>query len=463
MAGAGDGQRAVRRRLPRLRAVPTDDRVIESPPDGRTRRWLIAAAVLGAVAGLPLVWAGPGNDLDVANVFRAGRSIVRHGGYVPSRAPGSPVHELAVGLLDGFAGPLAATLFSVAAAIVLAVALDRLLAGEGLGPNRRWAIAVLIANPWFLIAATSTVDFVPALAFVTLSALALRRGRPVWAGLAAAASMGSRIGSALLIASLLFAELTDTAPSGGHRSPGTDRGTDRGADRSPSTDRGTGRGADREPSIDRHRGTGRRPWRTVVITGVVAATTTLLLFVPSFIHAGGLTFAENDFRSAGLLVHLGRAAVKDLMLLGPVATLVALLAVPAILTAVGEWRHRWLVRFAVPALLTSQLLFVRFPWKMGHLLPTLFAVVVLLAFVGATKPRLLMALVGLQLLYGIVAVDVIEPDRPNEATGGTVTLTISTGPVLRDWTCRRDHPDPHRGRQRIEVEAAWNCAQPFER
>lgn len=413
--------------------MPTDDRVIESPPTGHTRRWLIAAAVFGAVAGLPLMWTGPGNDLDVANVFRAGRSIVRHGGYVPSRAPGSPVHELAVGLLDGLAGPLATNLFSIAAAAVLVVALDRLLAGEGLGPNRRWAIAVLVANPWFLIAATSTVDFVPALAFVALSALALRRGRPVWAGLAAAASMGCRIGSALLIASLLFAELTDTAPPNG------------------------------DLRRDRDRSTDRRPWRTVVITGLVAAVATIALFIPSFLHAGGVTFAENDFRSAGLLVHVGRATVKDLMLLGPVGTVVALLAVPAILGALGDWRDRWLVRFAVPALLSSQLLFIRFPWKMGHLLPTLLAVVVLLAVATASKPRLLMALVGLQLLYSMVAVDVIEPDRPNQATGGSFTLTVSTGPVLRDRNCRIDHPDPQRGRQRIEVEAAWNCSQPFER
>jgi hypothetical protein len=386
-----------------------------------TTRWVLAGVVLAVVVGLPLIVSGPGNDLDVGNVFTAGRSIL-DGDYVPSRAPGAPVHETVVGVFDRLGGPLLTNLASLVAAVALVVTLDRLLAREGLGPGRRWAVALVAANPWFLIAATSTIDYLFALAFVVAAALALRTDRAVLAGLLAAASMGSRIGSALLIAALLLAEVTE---------PGVDRAERRAA------------------------------WRRVLITGGVAAAATVVLFVPSFVEAGGLAFAENDFSTASPLVMVGRAAVKNLTLLGPVASLVALAAVPAVVTALRSWRTTWLVRFAVPGFALSQLLFVRFPWKIPHLLPCLVCGAILLAVALHRRPALLVILVALQLLFAVVRIDVIRPDNPNEATGAEVGLDVGWGPVVTDWQCRREDPDAYEGRQLVEIEAVWNCARPF--
>ncbi|HRW38230.1 MAG TPA: hypothetical protein P5254_11045, partial [Aquihabitans sp.] len=121
----------------------------------------------------------------------------------------------------------------------------------------------------------------------------------------------------------------------------------------------------------------------------------------------------------------------------------------------------WLVRFAAVGLVASQVLFVRFPWKMAHLLPSLLCLVVLLAVALEARPRVLMALVGLQLLFAVVRVDVIAPDDANEASSVRLRPTIVAGPVVRDWQCRLDHPDAYLGRQIEEVEAAWDCAAPF--
>jgi hypothetical protein len=382
-----------------------------------TTRWVVAGVVLTVMVGAPMVVSGPGNDLDVGNVFESGRSIVRDDSYLPSRAPGAPVHETVVGVFDYLGGPLLTNLASLAAGITLVVALDRLLAREGLGPGRRWAVALVAANPWFLIAATSTIDYLFALAFVVLAALAIRGDRAVLAGLWAAAAMGSRIGSALLIGALLLAEVT---------------GPDRAAAR-----------------------------RRVLVTTGTATAATLVMFIPSFVEAGGLAFAENDFSTSSPLVMLGRAAVKDLTLLGPIASVVALLAVPAVIGALRGWRTSWLVRFAVPGLVLSQLLFIRFPWKIPHLLPCLVCGAVLLAVALHRRPTLLMALVALQLMFAVVRVDVVRPDNPNEATGAEVGLTVGRGPVVTDWQCRRKDPDAYEGRQLVEIEAAWNCARPF--
>lgn len=383
---------------------------------------LTAVAVALTVVAIPLLVSGPGNDLDVANVFRSGRSIAQDWSYEPSRAPGSPVHEALVGVLDRLGGPLLTNLASLVAAIALLVGLDRLLRREGVSAGGRWAVALVAANPWFVIAATSTADYVFALLFVVYAALALRSGRPVLAGVLAAASMGTRIGSGALLLAMFLAELTEAR----------------------SDDRPQGEAV-----------------RRVGIAGLVAGALTVLLFVPAYLSAGGLSFAENDFSTSSPIVQLGRALVKDLTLLGPVTSVVLLAAVPALLAALRRWRTSWLVRFASVGLVVSQVLFVRFPWKLPHLLPTLLCLAILLAVALEDRARLLVALVVLQLVYGVVRVDVIRPDNPNEATGGRPTLGVGWGPVVTDWQCRREHPRAYEGRQKVEVEAAWDCAKPF--
>ena len=389
-----------------------------------TAGWVLAGLVLILVVGVPMVLSGPGNDLDVGNVFAAGRSIVDLD-YTPSRAPGAPVHEAIVGVLDRIGGPLLTNLASVVAAVVLVVGLDQLLAREGLGTGRRWAIAIVVANPWFLIAATSTIDYVLALALLIWSALLLRTGRLVWSGVLAGLAMGSRVGSIMLIAAMLLAELTDDTSS-------LSRGQIRAW-----------------------------PWRRIVTAGTAMVVTTVLLFIPSFVEAGGFAFAQNNFATSAPLVMLGRAAVKILALLGLVASIVSLLAVPAVARALRGWRTSWLVRFATPGLVLSTLLFLRFPWKVPHLLPCLLCGAVLLGVALHRRPTLLVALVALQLLYGIVGVDVIRPDNPNQAGSGRPTLSVSWGPVVTDWQCRRGDPDAYLGEQLVEIEAVWNCARPY--
>lgn len=381
-------------------------------------RWWLALGTVGGLVALPLVLAGPGNDLDVANVFRSGRAIARHLTYVPSRPPGAPVHEAVVGVLDLTWGPLLTNLATLAAAALLVVVLDRLLAAEGLPLGRRWAIAVLVANPWFIIAATSTADYVFALLFVVLAARAMRQERWLVAGLWAAAAMGSRVGSITLLAAAAIAVLTE---------PG----------QRPAAIRGLGR------------------------TALVGVPLTALLFVPSVLEAGGLSFAQNDFSTSSPLVQLGRTAAKDLLVLGVPGTLLALATLPALVAALRRWSASWLVRFGLVGLVLSQLLFLRFPWKMAHLLPTLLALVVLWAVALADRPKLLMALVALQVAFGIVRVDVLAPNDAGRASSARIEPTITWGPVVTDLRCRHEHRDAYLGRQIQEVQAAWECAAPY--
>lgn len=383
--------------------------------DPTALRWLIGGAVL-AVVLVPLLFTGPGNDLDVGNIFKSGRSIARHFHYQASRAPGAPVHETAVGVLDRIGGPALTNLGSLVMAVVCGVALFALLRREGVRGAGLFAVALVVLNPWFLIAATSTADYVWALGFVLLAALALRGERPVAAGAFAALSMGCRVGSGLLILALLFAELFE----------------------------------------------GPRARRRVLVCALVAAGGTLVLFVPAFTASGSsLKFAENDFTTSSPLVQLGRTLVKDMLLLGPIGSVLLLAAAVPVFRLLASWRSTWLVRFAVPGLLLSQLLFLRFPWKMPHLLPCLLCIAILVGVALDRRPALLYALVATQLLYLGMRLDVIKPDDPNKASGGNVGLDVGWGPMVIDLRCRRDQPKAYLGRQKVEIERAWNCAKPF--
>jgi hypothetical protein len=371
---------------------------------------------MALVIAIPLLISGPGNDLDVGNVFRSGRAIARHLDYVPSRPPGAPVHEALVGFGDLIGGPLVTNLLSLAAAGLLLWQLDRLLRDEGVAPSGRWTIALIAVNPWFLIAATSTADYVFALLFLVVAARALRHDHAVLAGLAGAAAMGCRVGSITLLVALAVAESC----------------------------------------------VGRAHWRRVLVAGGTAAALTVVVFIPSFVEAGGLAFAENDFSASSPLVQLGRTIAKDLLVLGIPTTLLVIAALPALIAALRRWGTSWLVRFGLVGLVLSQLLFLRFPWKMAHLLPSLLCVAVLLAVALEDRRRWLMAMVVLQLVFCFVRVDVFAPNDANQASGATFGPSITAGPVLTDFRCRRDDPDAYLGRQKEEIEVAWDCAAPYQ-
>ncbi|MDQ2651018.1 MAG: hypothetical protein M3Z03_15880, partial [Actinomycetota bacterium] len=116
------------------------------------RRVAVASLVL-----LPLALLGYGTDIDVANVLRAGRRWLEDGTYAPSRPPGSIVHEVGVAVLDRLGGSVAIGVVSVAFGVLAVWALGELVVSDG-GGRPGWAAAVLLVNPWFVVAATSLSD-----------------------------------------------------------------------------------------------------------------------------------------------------------------------------------------------------------------------------------------------------------------------------------------------------------------
>jgi hypothetical protein len=377
-------------------------------------RWAPLAGLAAAVALAPLLFAGPGTDLDSGAVIQSGRTILR-GDYVASRAPGSPVHEAIVGVLERVGGTTLSNAGSLLMAVVTCVALAALLRRAGV-PRAELAVAFVVANPWFQIASTSTVDFVWAMGFLLPGAWLLRRGHPVFAGVLFALAIGCRMSTAVLVAAALIAESF---------------------------------------------GVGARI-RNAIVSGFVAAGGAVLAYLPPFFAAGStLAFAQNDFQTESPANHLGRAFAKLVYFFGPYAAIGFCLAVPAVVVALRHWRGSWITRFAAVGAAGATVLFIRFPWKMGHLMPLLVCVALLLAVALAHRPRLLLALIALQLLYGVVNIEVFEPNNPNRATEARFGWEVKWGPLVVDTRCRREDESAWVGNNQPRLEAVWNCAKPF--
>jgi hypothetical protein len=171
------------------------------------------------------------------------------------------VHEASVGVLEWVGGVALANLGSLAMGVALVVGLVALLQAHGV--RRPFAAAaVVVSNPWFLVAATSTVDFVWALAFVVWGARAVTARRHVLGGVLLGLGVGCRMSSLVLVAAVVLAELYG------------DRTRRRGA----------------------------------FVTAAVAVVVSIVVFLPPFFAAGSsIAFAENDFRTSTPVNLAGRA------------------------------------------------------------------------------------------------------------------------------------------------------------
>jgi hypothetical protein len=386
-----------------------------SPPgseDEPDHRWAALTsgrlAVLCGLLYLPFTTLGYGTDVDITNVLRSGESLLE-GSYRYSRPPGALPYEALVGVLDRVGGAAAVSAASALMAVVLLVLLGRLVAGE-LGERRaRIAVGVVATQPWFWVAATSLGDYVFALGLLLAGLLAARRDRRVLAGLAFATAIAFRSSSAFLVWAYLLAELI------GARDGLEDEGAVRPA-----------------PSAR---------WREVLVTGTVTAVAALVWFVPSWLSVGRTgRFLVNEFETTGFLAMAGRWGVKNIAFFGVFSLAVLAVLAPVLLASLRLARTSVLVRFAVLAAVVAELLFLRFPWKLVHLLPVLVCLAILLAASPRVRAWHVGALVASQVLLAFVSVTVAEPDITNAATSGRLHLGVEWGVVVNEVDCRTDPP-----------------------
>jgi hypothetical protein len=346
--------------------------------------------VVTAVLTLPVLWMGYGTDIDVTDVLRTAAGI-RHGTYHPSRTPGVPVFEGIAAVLDPIGGHLLLNLATAAAGAAAVVGIARLVRAWGHANADLLALAFLV-SPSTLIAATSTGDFVWAVAFLVWATLALVADRPVVAGLLFALAIGSRLSSVFLVLAFLVAV-------------GWDR--------------------DRRPRALR--------------AGLVALPLGALLYVPSWLAFDrSWAFLHTAEGWRGLANNLGRFTYKNYVTFGGLFLVLMLVALPALLAALRRWDRDPMLRTGVLGLVVSLGLFFVLPWKYNHLLPCLATALLWLGASRRNTRGFLWLVIGALAINGLVTFRPLAPDTPAEATGGRWDPAITAGLLVNDIDCRLD-------------------------
>jgi hypothetical protein len=379
------------------------------------RRALVLGVVVLVVGYLPLTLLGPGTDLDVGGVYHAGQSIL-DGDYQVSRLPGAPVFEAVTGVLHALGGVVMVNVVSVAMAAVTALAVARLLQREAV-PHAEWFGLAVVLNPFVWVAGTSMVDFVWATA-LALSAANLQLSRRwVPAVLLYALAVGCRLSTLLVVAAFLVAHWW------GERD-------------------------------DRPR---------LVGVGASVLALTALVFLAPYLQLGA-GFLRSDVPASTWVVQLGRFGVKTTFFFGPVVIGLVLWHLSSIVRSVRtRWATSTVLRAGLLGLAATQLLFLRFPWKLAHLIPAFLFLVLVLGASRALSRRAVALLLVAQLILGVVTVNLARPDRPNEATGGRLSVELVEGPWVRDLRCRLDGDrDAYRRPGVVQpLLDTWACVVPW--
>lgn len=369
-----------------------------------TDRTLVA---ITAAVTLPVLWMGYGTDIDVTDVLASGDSI-RAGDYMPSRPPGVPVFEAIVAVLDPIGGHLILNLATAAAGAATVVGIARLVRAWSHANGDLIALAFL-ASPITVTSATSTGDFIWALAFFVWAAVAHQRERTTLAGVLFALAVGTRLSSLLLIAAFLVAD-----------------------------------GWDRD----------RR--RSCLRTALVVVPLGVLLYLPSWLaYDRSLDFLESAEGWRSLPNNLGRFLYKSYVTFGGLGLVVLLVATPALIAALRRWRTDPMLRVGVLGSAVSLALYFVFPWKFPHLLP---ALLMLLLWLGATRRndrRFLVVLVAALAINGVVTFRPLAPDTPAQASTGEWDPSLTAGLLANDIACRLDVMD-----EQLQPlnRGAWACS-----
>lgn len=142
---------------------------------------------------------GYGNHDDIYRMLNSWRTLIFEHRYVPSRFQGYLVPELSIGLASQVGGFYLSNLVSVLLSVSSLLIFYWLLIRITTRLNAVLAVAMIASNPFWIIASTTSTDYIYPVFFFTLGPFMLLNAKPRLAGLIFALAMSSRLTYAPMI------------------------------------------------------------------------------------------------------------------------------------------------------------------------------------------------------------------------------------------------------------------------
>ncbi len=358
---------------------------------------------------------GFGNDCDTYLMIRSGRQLINGEGYQFSRPPGYLVPELIIGISSYLAGHWLSNAVSALLAVASLYLFHRML--SIFMPEKSALLLVLCVafNPWFVLAATTSIDYIYSLFFILLALRLLIDGRPLMAAPATATALSSRPGNALLILAIYLYFLFKTY---------------------------------------RYDKTG---FSRLTVSTLLAMFLTLSLFFPGY-RSAGYSFGFFSYAAVewSLFGHVSRFLYKNLFLFGLLPTLWLL---------VCAWKNRLFLQKSNPgnlvnlsvltALLIHSMLFFKIPLEISYQLPLLLLIFPLLAWHFNFSGQQLLILLVLNIFTSFVLnIDLLDKkynSNQTEAVSATPGIYLRPGIVTEDFRRRPQSSEYYSKKYQIDL------------
>ena len=355
---------------------------------------------------------GYGNDDDTYRMLNTWKTLISEGKYVPSRFQGYLIPELTIGLASEIGGFYLANFISVVLSVSSLFIFYVLLLRITTSLIAALSVLAIASNPFWIIASTTSMDYVYGTFFFILGLFILIKEKPRWAGLLFAAAVSSRLTYApmVAIAFLLYFPYTQE----------------------------------------------KLKLRSSLIQGfLVFLVASGIFYLPVFFASGmSLSFlAIGPDASGGFVGIIARFIYKNIYFWGLPAfglLIIFLIQDKSIYQKIATNPfqkvrvEKLLFHGALWCVIYNEIMFFRLPHEYAYLLPLLFSVTYLMVTSDRVKKtRYLSFLIGLQLLYGLIFnLDVLQTYQKDpvaktiHSDSAKIHVSIKEGVLIRELNWR---------------------------
>ena len=354
-------------------------------------------AFIFLIPSIPLIFLGYGSDNDTYGVLSAGVSTWDN--LIPqmSRHPGYWLYEVIVYGLSKLGGYILVNGATLVVSVLVLYRFYRLAICENVS-NPTLLTLCLGFNPWFLIAATSTMDYMWALLFIVLSIELATKDKYFIAGVFSGVAVGLRLGSVFPLAFAFFFTWLKAGI--------------------------------------------KNSFKGYFLLGLVALVFIILFYFPSWLLSDkSFSFLTGHLGEESLWtlkMHAGRFFYKTIYLFG-LSSFIVIVAIIGFHTLKGKGQisKSRLGIAAAGASIGNFILFAKYPIEISYLLPFLFFSLLLLGiYLGSESRNYLIAILVTTVSYSFINLSIAKPNIPGSASDASFGFFMEHGVLMQDISAR---------------------------